>query len=200
LRSIFNKYGALLTIAGVIILFDQWTKAWVRNNIPLGEVLAPIPALKDYARLVHWNNTGAAFGMFQGLSIIFTVLAIVVSVGIIYYYPRIPRTEWPLRLALGLQLGGAIGNLIDRLSFGGYVTDFISLGNFAVFNMADASISVGVAVLVIGVWITDHQQPLDSDQERLEEDDSQMNDQPAGESDDEANIQRKSLSKEYWGD
>jgi len=60
--------------------------------------------------------------------------------------------DWALRLAMGLQLGGAAGNLIDRL-IAGKVTDFISIGNFAVFNVADSSISVGVAVLVLGVWI-----------------------------------------------
>jgi signal peptidase II len=61
-----------------------------------------------------------------------------------------------LRIALAMQMGGALGNLIDRLTQG-YVTDFVSLGRFAVFNVADASISVGVAVLVIGVWLKDRQ-------------------------------------------
>jgi signal peptidase II len=193
LLSFLRKYGVLFSIAGTIILFDQLTKAWVRNNIPFGEMWAPIPGLEDIARIVHWRNTGAAFGMFQELSIVFTVLAIIVSIAIVYYYPRIPSTDWPLRLALGLQLGGAIGNLIDRL-FIGHVTDFISLFNFAVFNIADASISVGVAVLVIGVWIKDRQEP-EAPPESNEE-----NKRSSSEKHDPGFGKRESLSEEHWGD
>lgn len=188
-----RKYGILLSIAGTIIFLDQLTKAWVRENIPFGEMWAPFRGLEEFVRIVHWRNTGAAFGMFQELSIVFTVLAILVSIAILYYYPRIPSGDWPLRLALGLQLGGAVGNLIDRLLIG-HVTDFISLFNFAVFNIADASISTGVAVLIIGVWIKDRQQP-----ETLptpEEDDKQP-----PEDQNEAGFDRhKNLSEEHWGD
>jgi signal peptidase II len=200
LRYILRKYGLLISIAGVIIFFDQWTKTWVRNNIPFGEIWAPIPGLEEYARIVHWRNTGAAFGMFQGLSVVFTVLAIVVSIAIIYYYPRIPRGDWPLRLALGLQLGGAIGNLIDRLLFSGHVTDFISVFNFAVFNIADACISLGVAVLVIGIWIKERQQPLDTDQNGLEGNQGFLTDQTLDDDNDDAKINRKNIPEEYWGD
>jgi len=70
---------------------------------------------------------------------------------IIYYFPKVPREDWSLRLAMSLQLGGALGNWIDRV-FVGHVTDFISVGTFAVFNVADSSISVGVAVLLFGLW------------------------------------------------
>ena len=191
--NLFRKYVLLFSFAGTIILFDQWTKAWVRSNIPFGEMWAPIPGLEDYFRIVHWRNTGAAFGMFQELSIVFTVLAILVSIAIIYYYPRIPSTDWPLRLALGLQLGGAIGNLIDRI-FIGHVTDFISTFNFAVFNIADASISTGVAVLVIGVWIKDRQEPEASSNQ--EEDEKRQ----AADQDDPGFGKRESLSEEHWGD
>jgi signal peptidase II len=200
LRNLLRKYGLLISIAGVIIFFDQWTKAWVRNNIPFGEIWTPIPGLEEYARIVHWRNTGAAFGLFQDLSIVFTVLAVVVSIAIIYYYPRIPRGDWPLRLALGLQLGGAIGNLIDRLLFSGHVTDFISVHNFAVFNIADACISLGVAVLVIGIWIKERQQPPDTDQEEMEGNSSLLADQQIDDISDNAKISRKSMPEEYWGD
>jgi signal peptidase II len=108
--------------------------------------------MAPYARIVHWNNTGAAFGIFQSGGMVFTVVAFVVAAAIIYYYPRIPSGQLPLRLALGLQLGGAVGNLIDRLT-NGTVTDFISIGSFPVFNLADASISTGVAILVAAMWI-----------------------------------------------
>jgi signal peptidase II len=69
-----------------------------------------------------------------------------------YYYPRVEESDWTLRLAMGLQLGGAAGNLVDRLLMQ-KVTDFISIGNFPVFNIADSSISIGVVVLLLGVWI-----------------------------------------------
>jgi len=86
-----------------------------------------------------------------GLGDFITVLAIVVAIAIVYYYPQVPRADWPLRLAMGMQLGGAMGNLIDRLTQG-FVTDFISVGNFPVFNVADSSISMGVAILLFGMW------------------------------------------------
>ena len=200
MRNLLRIYGQLILIAGIIITFDQWTKAWVRDNIPFGEIWTPISGLEEYARIVHWKNTGAAFGMFQDLSIIFTVLAFLVSIAIIFYYPRIPREEWPLRVALGLQLGGAIGNLIDRLLFSGHVTDFISVFDFAVFNIADASISVGVAVLVIGVWIKDRQQPLDAHPQEWKEDDSLLVDEPERDYGESEKINQKSLFEEYWGD
>jgi signal peptidase II len=80
------------------------------------------------------------------------VLAFIVIGTIIYYYPQVEKEGLFLKLALGLQLGGAVGNLIDRL-LNNEVTDFISVGTFPVFNIADASISIGVVILLIGVWI-----------------------------------------------
>jgi signal peptidase II len=71
---------------------------------------------------------------------------------ILIFYPQVPRKEWALRLAMGLQLGGALGNFADRIKFG-HVTDFISVWNFPVFNVADSSITIGVAVLIIAVYI-----------------------------------------------
>lgn len=146
-KKAFNQTLVYL-LAAVIIFFDQVTKHWVRNSIQLNESWSPWPWLTPYVRLIHINNTGAAFGMFKAGGPIFMVVAIVVSLFILYYATQIPPGHWLMRLALGLQLGGAIGNLIDRLLFGP-VTDFVSVGNFAIFNVADASISVGVAVLVL---------------------------------------------------
>ncbi len=82
------------------------------------------------------------------------MLAIIVIGAIIYYFPRVDPADWTLRVAMGLQLGGAAGNLIDRLVIG-RVTDFISIGNFPVFNVADSSISIGVVILLLGVWLKD---------------------------------------------
>ena len=159
MKNHLKDYLVLFIIAGLIVFFDQWTKSLVRANLGFRDYWSPFEWLTPYARIVHWKNTGAAFGMFQSFGGVFTILAIIVSIVILYYYPQVPRNDWPLRLAMGMQLGGALGNLIDRLTQGGTVTDFISIGNFAVFNIADASISVGVVVLLIGMWIKERQGP-----------------------------------------
>ena len=149
-------YAYLLTIAGSIIVFDQFTKWLVQKNLAFEEIWAPWDWLVPYARIVHWRNTGIAFGMFQKGNTVFIILAILVSIGILYYFPKVSREEGFLRFAMGLQLGGAVGNMIDRIRQG-HVTDFVSVGSFPVFNVADASISTGVAVLLVGVWIMDMQ-------------------------------------------
>lgn len=157
LKKYLQDYVVLIGVASIIVGFDQWTKHLVRTLIPLGQSWSPWSWLAPYARLVHWQNTGAAFGMFQGFGLVFTVLAFLVSIAILYYYPRVPRSEWALRVAMVMQLGGAVGNLVDRLTQG-TVTDFISVGTFAVFNVADASISVGTAILILAVWISERKQ------------------------------------------
>jgi signal peptidase II len=154
LKKYFQSYVFLFSIAGSIIALDQWTKYLVRGSLALQETWSPWAWLSPYARIVNWKNTGAAFGLLQDFNTVFAVLAVVVSLAILYFFPRVQKEEWPLRIALAMQMGGALGNLIDRLTQG-YVTDFVSLGSFAVFNVADASISIGVAVLVVGVWLSE---------------------------------------------
>lgn len=144
----WRNYLTLAAIAGFILILDQLTKNWVRANLSSGEAWMPWSWLAPYARIVNWHNDGAVFGLFPGKGDIFMVLAIVVTALIIYYFPRIGEDEWPLRLAMGLQLGGALGNLADRIQLG-YVTDFISVGNFWVFNVADASVTLGAGVLLV---------------------------------------------------
>ena len=142
-------------IAGGLVALDQWTKWLVRTYIVLGETWLPesLAWLSPYARIVHWYNTGAAFGMFQNAGVIFATLAFIVICALIYYFPQIDKKDWTLRLAMSMQLAGASGNLIDRLLHNWKVTDFISVGTFAVFNVADASISVGTVVLLLGVYL-----------------------------------------------
>ena len=151
----FRDYLGLFAVAAIVIELDQWTKALVRANIAPSDVWLPegLAWLMPYARIINWHNSGAAFGSFQGYGWIFTVLAFVVAGLIIYYYPRVDPSDWWLKLAMGMQMGGALGNVIDRLTKQGQVTDFISIGSFPVFNVADSSISVGVAILLLGVWI-----------------------------------------------
>lgn len=157
MKKYFWDYAILIGVAALIVALDQWTKYLVRTLIPFGQSWSPWDWLAPYARLVHWQNTGAAFGMFQGFGLVFTILAFIVSIAILYYYPRVPRNEWALRVAMVMMLGGAVGNLIDRLTIG-TVTDFISVGTFAVFNVADASISVGTAILIVAVWLSERKE------------------------------------------
>ncbi|MGD8457598.1 MAG: signal peptidase II [Anaerolineales bacterium] len=166
-KSYLTDVFYLLFIAGVIVLLDYFTKALVRETLSLGESWMPLEWLAPYARIVHWQNSGAAFGMFQSGGLIFTGLAIVVSIFIIFYFPQVPKEEWALRLAMGMQLGGALGNLVDRLRYDGYVTDFISVGDFPVFNVADSSITVGVIVLLLGVWLSERKLKKESEEEIL---------------------------------
>ena len=155
MKTVIEKYGLMLAIAGVLVTLDQWTKGLVRANIPLGGSWLPesLDWLSPFARIVNWYNTGAAFGMFQGGSMVFTVLAFIVIGAIIYYFPQVEISDWTLRVAMSMQLAGALGNLVDRLMQEGRVTDFISVGTFPVWNVADASITVGTIVLLIGIFL-----------------------------------------------
>ncbi|MFH1523900.1 MAG: signal peptidase II [Chloroflexota bacterium] len=154
LKQYWKSYVILFLIAGMIIALDQWTKALVRTHVPLGTDWIPdgLAWLAPYMRVRSWYNSGAAFGLFQQGNLILAILAVVVACFILYYLPRISREDWWLRLAVSMQFAGALGNLIDRIRFG-HVTDFISVGNFAIFNVADSSLSVGVAILVLGILI-----------------------------------------------
>jgi signal peptidase II len=86
----------------------------------------------------------------------------------IYYYPNVSSDVWAIRIALGLQVGGALGNLIDRLTMSYVVTDFISIGNFAVFNIADASITIGVILLIFTMWFRERENSSTEDDPSLE--------------------------------
>jgi signal peptidase II len=146
-----RDYLTLFGIGGTIIIIDQTTKILVRRNLAIGEWWSPWVWLEPYARIVNWKNTGAAFGILPNFGDFITILAIVVAIAIVYYFPRVPREDWTLRLAMGLEFGGAVGNLFDRLTIG-WVTDFISIWRFPVFNVADLCITLGVIVLLLGVW------------------------------------------------
>ena len=155
MKKFLQTYGMMFTIAGVIVALDQWTKWLVRTNIPLGGTWLPesLQWLSPFARIVNWHNKGAAFGMFQNGSMVFAVLAFIVIGAIIYYYPQVEKHDWTLRIAMSMQLAGALGNLIDRLTQEGRVTDFLSVGTFPVFNVADSSITVGTIILLLGIYI-----------------------------------------------
>ena len=132
----------LISISAVFGL-DQLTKYLTRQMLQIYESWPN----QGIFRLTHETNTGTAFGLFQNQTLIL-IIASIVAVGFIYYFYRTYAIHSRLlRLCIGLQLGGAFGNLSDRIIFG-YVTDFIDVGWWPVFNLADSSIVIGISILV----------------------------------------------------
>jgi signal peptidase II len=130
-------------IVGLVIALDQATKHLVRANLALGES-APS---EGPVRITYVTNTGAAFGILQGQTVFLMVTTFFGLAAILLYYLYPPMEHGILRVALGLQLGGAVGNLADRVRLG-KVTDFIDVGPWPAFNVADSSIVVGVVIIV----------------------------------------------------
>lgn len=140
----WRREWPFLGAAALILALDQASKYLVRANLALGE---SIPS-QGWLRLTHISNTGASFGLFSGRSFALAITGAIGILALALYYKYLSSRGALIRAALGLQLGGATGNLIDRLRLG-YVTDFFDVGAWPVFNLADSGIVVGVA-LVIG--------------------------------------------------
>lgn len=140
--------GAALC-ALIIYVLDQVTKAYVERTMQLGE---SIPVAGDWIRWHYILNPGAAFSLGENYTWVFTAIMAVVSLGIMLYLPRVRSWWWVV--GLGLVLGGALGNLTDRLfrwpGFpSGHVVDFIHVKHFAVFNIADCGVVVGIALIAL---------------------------------------------------
>lgn len=136
-----------LLVAAVIVAADQLTKWIIRSNLDRGEVW---PSDSWLVKIVHITNSGAAFGILQGAGPLLAVTSIV-GMTLIFIYLFNPGFAHPLmRLGLALMLGGALGNLIDRLTEG-RVVDFIKFPNWPAFNVADSAITIGVLCLI---WAT----------------------------------------------
>ena len=136
--------------AAVVVVLDQVTKVIVRASLGRGEAW---PEWDLPFRLRHVTNTGAAFGILEDQTAFLIVMA-VIGLGAIYlYYRNPPFNHWTASVGIGLLLGGALGNLIDRVRLG-RVTDFFDPDSFPAFNVADSAINIGIAVLVVGylVW------------------------------------------------
>ncbi|HHY69129.1 MAG TPA: signal peptidase II [Bacillota bacterium] len=129
-----------------ILLLDQVSKWYIRSNFSVGESTSLI---NGWLRIEYTENAGAAFGMFQGARWIFVMISVAFIGLAIFLYPRIQGFGWPVVTALGVTMGGTMGNLVDRF-IRGTVTDFICVKYFpAIFNLADTAIVVGVTVLVV---------------------------------------------------
>ncbi len=141
--------GVLLVVAAAVVLLDQATKHWAVNALADGHIVHVIDDILQF-RLTF--NPGAAFSFATGFTFVFTIIAAAVVVVIL----RISRklASWRWTIALGLLLGGAVGNLIDRIfrqpsPFEGHVVDFIELPNFPLFNVADSAITCGAVLIVL---------------------------------------------------
>lgn len=109
------------------------------------------PTLDRLIRFTFITNTGAAFGMFPQLGAIFMLIAIIVIATIIVFHEQLPTENLWVRISLGLQLGGAMSNLLDRFTRG-FVVDFVDIGFWPIFNIADVSIVLGVGILAYHFW------------------------------------------------
>jgi signal peptidase II len=144
LRLRWRRDLLFFATAAVILALDQLTKHVVRATLERGEAFPESWPV----RFVHVTNTGAAFGILQEQNVFLVVTTVVGVVAILVYYWYPPFEHAIMTVAVGMLLGGAIGNLSDRLRLG-EVTDFIDFPRYPSFNVADSSIVVGVAALVI---------------------------------------------------
>ena len=136
----------LFGTATIVLGLDQWTKGLVEHYLPLQQPWNPIDFLRPIVTLNHVTNTGAAFGIFPNASTFFTLVGIIIPVVILIFHRRFPVEFLGMQVALGLQMGGALGNLSDRL-IRGHVVDFIDFHFWPVFNVADSSVFIGGVIL-----------------------------------------------------
>lgn len=143
-----TRWGLFVAIAVAVVIVDQLTKSWLVANVEPGGAIAIVG---DWLRLIHGRNDGGLFGLFGGSAAVLAIASIGV-IGLIVAYHARSKPNVVLSIALGLLLGGAIGNLIDRIRFG-YVIDFVDAGigtvRFYTFNVADSAISIAILLLIL---------------------------------------------------
>ena len=131
-------------VAGAVLLIDQLSKCLVHLKLVPGE---SIPIIKNVFHISLIHNTGCAFGLFRHQATILMALSILTIVMILVFYRQLVGSGRILRVAVSLLIGGASGNLIDRLRFG-YVVDFLDFQIWPVFNLADSAVTIGVALIL----------------------------------------------------
>lgn len=147
------RWPLFLGLAAAVVVVDQLSKAWLVSMLDPGE---SVSVIGDLLRLVHGQNDGALFGLFSDSATLFGIVSIGVVALIVWYHGSSGRNTL-LSVALGLLLGGAIGNLIDRLRLG-YVVDWVDMGigdlRFYTFNVADAAITCSLLLLIASAVLT----------------------------------------------
>jgi signal peptidase II len=143
-----TRWGLFIAIAVAVVIVDQLTKSWLVANVQPG---GAIEIAGDWLRLIHGRNDGGLFGLFGGSAAVLAIASLGV-IGLIIAYHARSKPNVVLSIALGLLLGGAIGNLLDRIRFG-YVIDFVDAGigtlRFYTFNVADSAISIAILLLIL---------------------------------------------------
>ena len=146
-------------VAIAVFVADRITKILVESNMPVG---SSIDVAGPWIRISHVTNTGAAFGLLPERTTLLSILSVGAVFAIVFYYRRLARDSRLIAATLGMQLGGAIGNLVDRIGQG-YVVHFVDVGlpggpRFWSFNVADSSIVVGIIAVTVLLWWQERQQ------------------------------------------
>jgi signal peptidase II len=149
-------------VAVVVFVFDRITKIAVESSVPLG---SSVDVVGQWVRISHVTNSGAAFGLLPERTTLLSILSVVAVLAIVFYYRRLAADSRLIAATLGMQLGGAFGNLVDRIGQG-YVVDFVDVGipggvRFWAFNVADSSIVVGIIAVTALLWWQERRQPRD---------------------------------------
>ena len=155
-KASWQQMAIVLIVALIVILLDQASKRFIEANIVYNTSWMPLDWLAPYFQITHIGNTGIAFGLFSGGGMIFALVALFVTGAIFYFAYTLPSGYIAMRIILGVILGGAIGNLIDRLRQG-YVTDFLDFGPWPVFNVADMAVVFGALALAIMMFYEERQ-------------------------------------------
>ena len=155
----------LIGVALLVIAVDQIIKFIVSSALPLGGAWSPLAGPNPLFQIIHTANTGVAFGLFRNLGPVFIIVPLIVSGVILIYARRLQDNQRFMTLALGFMLGGALGNVIDRVRVG-YVIDFFDVGIGSLrnaSNIADWCIVLGVVLLAIAMWREERQAKLSGD-------------------------------------
>ncbi|MBI3521749.1 MAG: signal peptidase II [Chloroflexi bacterium] len=148
-----RRVALVIGVAVLVFVLDRITKGAVVASLPLG---ASREVIGDVVRITHVRNSGAAFGLLPERTTLLSILSVFAVLAIVYYYRKIALNSPLVAGTLGMQLGGAIGNLVDRLGQG-YVVDFVDVGignvRYWSFNVADSSIVVGIALVTILLYL-----------------------------------------------
>ena len=149
-------------VAVVVFVLDRITKIVVESSLAPG---SSVDVIGQWIRISHVTNSGAAFGLLPERTTLLSILSVVAVFAIVYYYRRLAADSRLIAATLGMQLGGAFGNLVDRVGQG-YVVDFVDVGipagpRFWAFNVADSSIVVGIIAVTALLWWQERQQPRD---------------------------------------
>jgi signal peptidase II len=155
-----RRVALVAFVAVIVFVLDRITKIVVVSSLPPGSSL---DVAGQWIRISHVTNTGAAFGLLPERTTLLSILSVLAVLAIVFYYRRLAADSRLIAATLGMQLGGAFGNLIDRIGQG-YVVDFVDVGipggpRFWSFNVADSSIVVGIIAVTVLLWWQERRQP-----------------------------------------